>query len=102
MVLPLAYIADNDGKPVPWNESRWVDEEFSKLLKTAQGTLDVEARRALMKDFERIQQERGSVAIAWWQSVWNIKSPSCKAHPPTRPTTRSGARPGWTRMPSKN
>ncbi|MBI1878624.1 MAG: ABC transporter substrate-binding protein, partial [Chloroflexi bacterium] len=32
MVLPLAYIADKDGKPVPWNESRWVDEEFSQLL----------------------------------------------------------------------
>jgi peptide/nickel transport system substrate-binding protein len=84
MVLPLAYIADSAGKPVPWNESRWVDEEFSKLLKQAQGTYDVEARRALMKDIERIQQERGSVAIAWWQSVWDIRSPKVKgtlAHP---------------------
>jgi peptide/nickel transport system substrate-binding protein len=84
MVLPLAYIADSKGVPVPWNESRWVDEEFSKLLKQAQGTYDVEARRALMKDIERIQQERGSVAIAWWQSVWDIRSPKLKgtkAHP---------------------
>jgi peptide/nickel transport system substrate-binding protein len=84
MLLPLAYIADKDGKPVPWNESRWVDEEFSTLLKKAQGTLDVEARRAIMKDLERIQMERGSIAIAWWQSVWNIYSPviqDIKAHP---------------------
>ena len=84
MVLPLAYIADSKGEPVPWNESRWVDEEFSTLLKKAQGTLDVEARKAIMKDIERIQMERGSIAIAWWQSVWNIYSPviqDIKAHP---------------------
>nr|HRC75021.1 ABC transporter substrate-binding protein [Kouleothrix sp.] len=84
MVLPLAYIADKDGKPVPWNESRWVDQEFSDLLKKAQGTLDLEARKAIMKDIERIQMERGSIAISWWQSVWNIYSPAfqnLKAHP---------------------
>jgi peptide/nickel transport system substrate-binding protein len=84
MVLPLAYIADSTGAPVPWNESRWVDEEFTTLLKKAQGTLDVEARKAIMKDIERIQMERGSIAVAWWQSVWNIYSPviqDIKAHP---------------------
>jgi peptide/nickel transport system substrate-binding protein len=84
MVLPLAYIADSDGNPVPWNESRWVDEEFSALLKTAQGTLDVDARRAIMKDLQRIQGERGSVAIAYWQGVWTIYNPKfqgIKPHP---------------------
>jgi peptide/nickel transport system substrate-binding protein len=84
MVLPLAYIGDADGNPVPWNESRWVDQEFSDLLKTAQGTLDVEARRAIMKDLQRIQGERGSVAIAYWQGVWTIYNPKfqgVKSHP---------------------
>ncbi|HEX5690078.1 MAG TPA: ABC transporter substrate-binding protein, partial [Roseiflexaceae bacterium] len=84
MLLPLAYIADSKGVPVPWNESRWVDEEFSTLLKKAQGTLDIEARKAIMIDIERIQMERGSIAIAWWQSVWNIYSPVIQdihAHP---------------------
>ncbi len=84
MVLPLAYIADANGNPVPWNESRWVDEEFSALLKKAQGTIDIEARRAIMKDIETIQRDRGSVAIAWWQNVWDIKLPKVKgtsAHP---------------------
>ena len=42
MVLNLAYTADDTGKPVPWNETRWVDKEFSTLLKQANGTLDVE------------------------------------------------------------
>jgi len=84
MVLPLAYIADKDGVPMPWNESRWVDEEFSTLLKQAQGTLDIEARRAIMKDLQAIQQTRGSIAVAWWQSVWNIYHPrfqNLAAHP---------------------
>jgi peptide/nickel transport system substrate-binding protein len=76
MVLPLAYIADKDGNPVPWNESRWVDEEFTTLLQKAQGTLDVEARRAIMKDIETIQQSRGSIAIAWWQNVWRVANPA--------------------------
>ena len=29
MVLSLAYTADAEGKPVAWNETAWVDEEFS-------------------------------------------------------------------------
>ena len=75
MLLPLAYIADAEGKPVPWNESRWVDEEFTKLLQKAQGTLDVEARRAIMADLQRIQSERGSIGIAWWQNIWRVYNP---------------------------
>ncbi len=70
MVLPLAYIADSDGKPVPWNESRWVDEEFSTLLRKARGTYDVEARRAIMTDIQRIQSERGSVLISFFKPVF--------------------------------
>ncbi len=84
MVLPLAYIADSEGNPVPWNESRWVDDEFSTLLKQAQGTLDVEARRAIMADLQRIQIERGSIAIAWWKNSWAVSSPAfqnVEAHP---------------------
>jgi peptide/nickel transport system substrate-binding protein len=76
MVLPLAYIAGADGKPVPWNESRWVDQEFSDLLLKAQGTLDVEKRRAIMKDIQRIQMERGSIAVAWWQNIWRPANPA--------------------------
>jgi peptide/nickel transport system substrate-binding protein len=75
MLLPLAYIADAEGKPVPWNESRWVDEEFTQLLQKAQGTLDVEARRAIMADLQRIQAERGSIGIAWWQNIWRVYNP---------------------------
>jgi len=84
MVLPLAYIGDADGNPVPWNESRWVDEEFTTLLLKAQGTLDVEARRAIMADLQKIQMERGSIGITYWQNSWSVANPAftgIKSHP---------------------
>ncbi|MDA0243395.1 MAG: ABC transporter substrate-binding protein [Chloroflexi bacterium] len=84
MVLPLAYIADADGVPVPWNETRWVDDEFSALVLQAEKTLDVEARRAIMSDIEDIMQTRGPIGNAYWKSVWNIthkKFQGISAHP---------------------
>lgn len=76
MVLPLAYIGDKDGKPVPWNESRWVDKEFTTLLVKAQGTLDIEARRAIMADLQKVMQERGPICIAYWKNVWDVSNPA--------------------------
>ncbi|MBI4769678.1 MAG: hypothetical protein HY784_04515, partial [Chloroflexi bacterium] len=84
MVLPLAYTADAHGNPVTGNETRWLDREFSDLLLRAQGTLEVEARRAIMKDLERIQSERGSIGVAYWRNVWAIYNPAfqgAEAHP---------------------
>jgi peptide/nickel transport system substrate-binding protein len=72
MVLNLAYIADADGNPVPWNETRWVDDEFSSLLNEANGTLDVEKRREIFCQLEQIQMDRGSIGISWWQNVWMV------------------------------
>lgn len=86
MMLPLAYICDDRGAPVPWNETRWCDEEFSTLLDQAEGTLDVEARRQIMARIETIQQERGSVGISYWMNTWTIASKKFKgirAHPAT-------------------
>lgn len=84
MVLALAYTADEEGKPAAWNETGWTDEEFSKLLKEAEQTLDVEKRRAIMCQLEDIQMERGSVAIPFWTSVFHIahkKMQNVGAHP---------------------
>ncbi|HSJ55255.1 MAG TPA: hypothetical protein VLC52_16055, partial [Anaerolineae bacterium] len=67
-----------------WNETAWIDEEFSSLLKDAEKTLDVEARRDIMCKLEDIQMERGSVGIAFWTSVWYIaheKVQNVQAHP---------------------
>jgi peptide/nickel transport system substrate-binding protein len=84
MVLNLGYIGDENGDPVPWNETRWVDAEFDELLKKANATLDVEARRKIMCDLQEIQIERGSIGVAWWRNVWfviNKKFQNVKGHP---------------------
>ena len=84
MLLPLAYINDAEGNPVPWNETRWHDDEFAELLKEAQGTADVEARRALMADIQRIQQERGSIGVPYFINRWATYNPGFQgitAHP---------------------
>ncbi|MEJ2732918.1 MAG: ABC transporter substrate-binding protein [Anaerolineae bacterium] len=81
MVLPLAYTEEAIGN---WNETRWTDPEFEEVLREAQGTLDVEARRSLMCDMEDIMQERGPIFNSFWKSVWNItnkKFQNIKAHP---------------------
>jgi peptide/nickel transport system substrate-binding protein len=84
MVLNLAYTVDSEGTPVPWNETRWSDEEFSELLTEANGTLDVDKRRKLFCELERIQWERGSVGISFWRNVWFVtgtKVMDVQAHP---------------------
>ena len=84
MVPNLAYVADDKGKPVPWNETRWVDKEFSKLLDKASGTLDVEKRRKIFCKLEEIQMTRGSIGIAYWMNTWmcsNKRLKNVRAHP---------------------
>ena len=70
MVLNLAYVNDDKGKPVPWNETRWADDEFSKLLKEANGLLNVDERRKVFCKLEDIQQQRGSIGIPYWRNAW--------------------------------
>jgi peptide/nickel transport system substrate-binding protein len=84
MVMRLGYTSDAEGKPVEWNETRWVDKEFEDLLVQAEATLDVEARRAIMCKIEDIFIERGPISIPFWKRVWNIVPTTFKnvtAHP---------------------
>ncbi|MFK7802012.1 MAG: ABC transporter substrate-binding protein [Anaerolineae bacterium] len=74
MVLPLTYTADANGVPVPWNETRWVDLEFSAVLKEAEGTLDITERREKIGRLMDIFQERGPIGIAFFKNVWRIHS----------------------------
>jgi peptide/nickel transport system substrate-binding protein len=72
MTLAVAYTADADGKPAAWNESGWVDEEFSAILTEAVGTLDLAKRKELVGKLEVIQKERGSILLPFFMSVWKI------------------------------
>ncbi len=81
MVLPLAYTKEAIGN---WNETRWTDDEFETLLRQAEGTLDVEARRQIMCQIETIMQERGPIGNSFWKKVWNItrkEFQNVQAHP---------------------
>jgi len=78
MVLNLAFTGDDTGKPVPWNETRWMDEEFSKLLKQANGTLNVDERRKIFCKIQEIQQTRGSIGIPFWRNQWMITRKNVK------------------------
>jgi peptide/nickel transport system substrate-binding protein len=72
MVLRSGYSTDDEGNPVPWNETRFADEEFNTLLVEAESTLDIEARREIMCKLEDIMQERGPIGISFWKNAWNI------------------------------
>ena len=72
ILLPLAYTADADGNPVPWNETRWVDAQFDSVLKQAEGTSDVTRRRELIETLISIFQERGPIGVPFFKTIWRI------------------------------
>jgi len=81
MILPLAYTKESIGA---WNETRWHDEEFTKYLREAEATLDVNQRREIMCKLEDIMQERGPIGISYYSHRWEIlleKWKNVKAHP---------------------
>lgn len=65
MVLGLAYRSG-----VPWNESHYANPEFDKLLTKAEGTLDIDTRREIVGQLEKIMQEDGPIAQPLWRSVY--------------------------------
>ena len=86
MALNLGYTSNPDGKPVRWNETRWVDKEFNQLLKQANQTIDVDERRKIFCKLEDIQRARGSVGISFWRNVWTVARKRCQnviPHPST-------------------
>ncbi len=79
MVLGLAYRTG-----VPWNESKWSNPKFDELLTKAEGILDVEKRREVMKEIQTIMQEDGPIVQSVWQNVFQAMSKDVKgfaAHP---------------------
>jgi len=65
MVLGLAYRTG-----VPWNESFWSNAKFDELLTKAEGILDVDKRREVIKDIEVLMQEEGPIVQPLWRSVF--------------------------------
>src|SRR5258705_6380223 len=60
--LALAYRTG-----VPWNESKYSNPDFDRILTVAEGTLDVTARRELMVQLEKILQDDGPIVQPVWR-----------------------------------
>ncbi len=65
MVLALAYRSG-----VPWNESHYSNRELDELLTKAEGTLDVDERREILGQIEKIMQEDGPMVQPLWRSLF--------------------------------
>ena len=63
MALGLGYRSG-----VPWNESGYSNPEFDRLLLEAEGLIDVEQRREVMAQLERLLQDDGPIVQPLWRS----------------------------------
>ena len=64
MVLSLGFRSG-----VPWNPTGFADKEFDDTLNKAEATLDIEERKTVMAELEKIMQERGPIAQPIWQDL---------------------------------
>ena len=79
MVLGLAYRSG-----VPWNESKMANPKFDELLTKAEGILDVEERRAVVREIEVLMQEDGPIVQPVWRKIFQCmdkKVSGFEAHP---------------------
>jgi peptide/nickel transport system substrate-binding protein len=67
MSLALAYRSGGS-----WNESKYSNPEFDRLLTQAEGTLDVAARRETMARLETILQDDGPIVQPVWRSIFTF------------------------------
>jgi peptide/nickel transport system substrate-binding protein len=79
MSLALAYRTG-----VPWNESKYSNPEFDRILTMAEGTIDVNSRRELMTQLERIMQDDGPIVQPVWRAIFTFmdkRVQGFKVHP---------------------
>jgi peptide/nickel transport system substrate-binding protein len=67
MSLGLAYRSGGS-----WNESKYSNPEFDKLLTQAEGTLDVNQRREIMARLEGILQDDGPIVQPVWRAIFTF------------------------------
>ena len=79
MTYSLAYRSG-----VPWNEASFSNPEFDRLLTEAEGTLDVDKRRAIMAKLEAIMLEDGPIVQPIWRAIqtgYDKRVKGFSAHP---------------------
>jgi len=78
-VLSLAYRSG-----VAFNESGYANPEFDALLDRASAIADVEERRSVMADLQKMMQEDGVLIQPFWRSIYRNARPDLvglEAHP---------------------
>ena len=78
-VLALAYRSGQ-----AWNESGFSSKEFDEKLAEAMALADVEKRKAVMADIERILQDSGIIVQPYWMKLFCHSGPQVRnrfAHP---------------------
>ena len=77
MVMALAYRSG-----VPWNETAYSNPEFDSLLTKAEGILDVDARREVMAEIQKLMQEDGPIAQPLWRNQYTAFDKRVKGYTP--------------------
>jgi peptide/nickel transport system substrate-binding protein len=75
MVLGLAYRTG-----AAWNESKWSNAEFDKLITEAEGYLDVAKRKAVIEKIGKIMLDDGPVVVPLWRAVFNYTDKKIKGY----------------------
>lgn len=65
MVLGLAYRTG-----VPWNESNFSNAKFDELLTKAEGLVNIEERKAVVKEIQTLMQEEGPIVQPLWRQSY--------------------------------
>jgi peptide/nickel transport system substrate-binding protein len=65
MVLGLAYRTG-----VPWNESDYSNKTFDETLTKAEGIIDIEERKKVVAELEKILQEDGPIVQPLWRASY--------------------------------
>jgi peptide/nickel transport system substrate-binding protein len=77
MSLALAYRSGGS-----WNESKYSNPEFDRLLSQAEGTLDVASRREIMSRLEAILQDDGPIIQPVWRSIFTFHDKRVQGYRP--------------------
>jgi len=67
MSLALAYRSGG-----PWNESKYSNPEFDRLLTQAEGIIDIAFRREIMARLETILQDDGPIVQPVWRAIFTF------------------------------
>ncbi len=77
MVLGLAYRTG-----VPWNESDYSNPKFDELLTKAEGIIDLEERKKVVRELELIMQEDGTIVQPLWRASYQPFTNKLKGYKP--------------------